>query len=184
MNRIQSRNIWARIPPHRAAARRRSLGRRIGDAIARTSAAALEGVEQPEPVPDFVGDGLAFVEVRFGPARNGGVEDGAAVVLWFGVLARYLKKLRRVSRGTYEEVVGAVCDRGGEVAVLRSVLIDIPGEMGDENYPQVASNGVLEVDVKSLIVSLAERLLHGQFVAIGCPAGVDGVVCARKCELD
>lgn len=82
LNGIQTWLRRARVTTFGAATGGRKLLRGVGDTVARTGAGvALEGVQETEPVTDFVGDGLALVEVGLGSAWNSGVQDGAAITL-------------------------------------------------------------------------------------------------------
>lgn len=83
MDRIQTGSARARVTTSWAPTGWGQLLRCVGDAVAGAGArAALEGVEETHPVADFVRGGLAEVVVRCGAAWRGGVQDGAAVVLF------------------------------------------------------------------------------------------------------
>lgn len=121
MNRIKAGNVGARIATDGAAGGRRGLGRGIGDGVTGTGAAALEGVEQTEPVADLVGAGVAEVVVG-GSTAGGAAEQDAAAVLVEG----------RAARG----------DSGGEVAVTQ-VAADFLLEIQVESRVTALAKGSL-----------------------------------------
>ena len=83
MDRIQTGSARARVTTSWAPTGWGQLLGCIGDAVAGAGArAALEGVEETHPVADFVGDGLAEVVICCRAAWRGGVQDGAAIVLF------------------------------------------------------------------------------------------------------
>lgn len=166
VDRVKASLAGARIAAGGAAGRGAGLGGGVGDLVAGAGAAALEGVVETEPVADLVGGGLAEVVVGGAAAGDRRRQDGAAVVV---------------------EVVGARADVVGEVAVAGSGVIRISCQKGkdvSDGLPEVAANLPLEVDVQGTIVTLAERLLHGQLSAIISPVGVDGAGGAGKGEGD
>lgn len=81
INRVKSRLARARIPTSRTSRRSAGLRGCISNGIARPRTAALEGMIQPEPMADFVRDGVAKVVVRSATARYGGVQNTAAIIV-------------------------------------------------------------------------------------------------------
>lgn len=64
-----------------AAGSRGSLGRGIGNIVTISIASALEGMVEPNPVPDLVSRGSSQVELSHGTAGEGRIENNNSVVL-------------------------------------------------------------------------------------------------------
>ena len=145
----------ARVTADGAAGGSRGLSGGVGNGVAGAGAAALEGVVETEPVTNLVGGGVAEVVAGGRAAGEGGVQDGAAII---------------VPR------VGARGDRGGEVAVAqvaaeRAEDVDVEGavgalaelllvgELGVVAGP-VGVDGVVNALVDELDVVGSESLVH------------------------
>lgn len=90
--------------------------------VARAAAGiALESVVETEPMTNFVGDRLALVVVGRAATGDGGVEDGAAIIV---------------------EVVGARGDGGREVAVSK-VAANLLHEVDVEGLVVTLAEGLL-----------------------------------------
>lgn len=107
MNRVLSHPTRARIPPRRAAPvrRRALLSRCIGDVVARALAAALERMQQSEPVADFVHGGLAVVEAVVRPAPRQRVGKDVAPVAVVGARPADADRTAAVPRGAVEALL-------------------------------------------------------------------------------
>jgi hypothetical protein len=101
-------------------------------------------VVEPDPVSDFVGEGVAEVEVLGGAAGEGGVEDDDAVVFG-GILV--LAGEGRVA----EETLGVLVFES--IFVLRR-MVRLEGVRNADHY---APNGV---HVKIESPALPQRVLH------------------------
>lgn len=164
----------------RAAIRTGAFLRRIIDEVARiTRIAALahEGVQQTEPVADFVHGRFALlVAVKPIIGHRGGehvaaiVDVGARRQRDFLALAAIGAVLRWAGGGRIGDVrgQGAVAEEGGGHGARRRGS----GEIG------------LEVDVQGGVIALAEGSLHGLVVQVGCPRVVDGVGVGLRAEGD
>ena len=136
--------------------------------VARITALAHEGVQQPEPVADFVHGRFALlVAVEPVVGHRGGEHVAAIVAVGTLRLGELLARaaggavLRWAGSGRVGDVrgQGAVAEEGGGHGARRRRR----GEVG------------LEVDIQSGVVALAEGGFHGLIVQVGCPCVVDGV---------
>ena len=157
-----------------------ALLRRIIDEVARVARIAAlthEGVQQTEPVADFVHSRFALlVAVESVIGHRGGkhiaaiVDVGALRLGEFLALAAGGAVLRWAGGGRICNVrgQGAVAEEGrGHGARGRG-----RGEIG------------LEVDVQGGVITLAEGGFHGLVVQVGCPRVVDGVGVGLRAEGD
>lgn len=142
--------------------------------VGATAAHALEGVEEAEPVADFVHGRLALVVLVHAPTGHGGQEDVAAVVDVGGrggrsgraaaIAAAGAARNGRMRRGVARGRDGG----SGKLAVAEEEGGWVGGLAGGGEVG-------LEVDVEGGVGAGAEGGLHGEVVGIGCPEGVDGV---------
>lgn len=176
MHRIQPLHAGAAILDH-ILHRRTPIG---GDAllrrivheiarIARRAGVALEGVQQPEPVPDFVHGRLAHLVAFQAAAGHAAREDVAPVEDVRGSGVR-----RGLAVAVGEFLVrgaggGRVGDGLGEGAVAEEL-----GGLGARGGDAGGEVG-LEVDVEGGVGAAAEGGLHGAVLDVGCPGVVDGV---------
>ena len=157
-----------------------ALLRRIIDEVARVAriaALAHEGVQQTEPVADFVHRRLALlVAVEPVVGHRGGehvaavVDVGALCLVEFLALAASGAVLRWAGGGRVGDVrgQGAVAEQGGGHGTRGRGC----GEIG------------LEVDVQGGVITLAECGFHGLVLHVGCPRVVDGVRVGLRAEGD
>lgn len=92
-----------------------------------------------------------------------------------------------VGGGTAKVVVGGgtTWDGGGEDGA--SIVVEIVGGwagLGEVAVSKETSRELLKVDVEGLVVSLAERLLHGELGAVGVPGVVGGKGSTLEDKLD
>lgn len=148
-------------------------------------------------VVDGVDTGLAGAGVtadgaaRGGRGLGGGVGNqvaGAGAAALEGVVeAEPVTDL--VGGGVALVVVGQRAAGDGRVEHGAAVLVEVGGARGDRGgevaVAQVAAHVLEEVDVQGRVGALAERLLHGELVAVAVlgPVGVDGLVGALEDEL-
>ena len=175
MHRVRAGAIWAAIL--RVAFQRRAtigtsaLLRRIIDEVARVGRIAAlthEGVQQTEPVADFVHGRFALLIAIEPVVGHRGGEHVAAVV---DVGALRLGEFLALAAG------GAVCRWAGGGCVG-----DVRGQraVAEKRGGHGARGGGrgeigLEVDVQGGVIAFAERCFHGLVVQVSCPRVVDSV---------